>query len=104
LKGYAHIAHFFSTFEWWKLEPHDELVNNGAFCLAETGRMYVVYLPRGGVVSVKVDSGRYRVKWFNPRNGEYSTVPTAEGATWTSPVASDQQDWVLLLTRIGADR
>jgi hypothetical protein len=53
---------------------------------------------------VKVDSGRYRVKWFNPRNGEYSTVPTAEGATWTSPVASDQQDWVLLLTRIGADR
>ncbi len=104
LKGYAHMVHFFSTLEWWKAEPHDELVNNGAFCLAETGRVYVVYLPYGGDVSLRLDSGRYQVKWFNPRTGEYLTASTAEGATWTSPAASDNEDWILLFTRIQADR
>ena len=104
LKGYADIVHFFCGFEWWKAEAHDELVNNDAFCLAETGQVYVVYLPRGGHVSVKVVSGRYEAKWFNPRTGEYSTAPTAEDATWTSPAVSDNEDWVLLLTRIQPDR
>ena len=37
LKGYAHMVDFFTSFEWWKTEPHDELVNNGAYCLAEPG-------------------------------------------------------------------
>jgi len=30
LKGYERMVDFFSSFEWWKTEPHDELVNNGA--------------------------------------------------------------------------
>jgi hypothetical protein len=99
LKGYAHIVHFFTSFEWWKADPHDELVNNGAFCLAETGGVYVVYLPHGGDIRVRLQPGRYQVKWFNPRNGEYSTAGIVEGATWTSPAAPDNEDWVLLLTR-----
>ena len=37
LKGYAHMVHFFTSFEWWKANPHDELVNDGAFCLAGPG-------------------------------------------------------------------
>jgi hypothetical protein len=100
LKSYAFIVHFFSALEWWKAEPHDELVDHGAFCLAEIGRVYVVYLPRGGDVTVRLDPGRYGVQWFNPRSGEYVEAPTAEDATWTSPVASDDEDWVLLMTRI----
>ena len=104
LEGYAHMVQFFTSFEWWKAEPHDELVNNGAFCLAEAGRVYVVYLPRGGDVSVKLDSGGYQVKWFNPRSGEYSAAQTAENAIWTSPAAPDKEDWVLLLTKNQAAR
>jgi hypothetical protein len=104
LKGYAHMVHFFTSFEWWKADPHDELVNDGAFCLAETGRVYVVYLPHGGGISVKLGPGRYGVKWFNPRNGEYSPAGIAEGATWTSPAAPDNEDWVLLLTRTQEQR
>ena len=104
LKGYAHMVHFFTSFEWWKSEPHDELVNNGAFCLAETGKVYAVYLPHGADVTVKFEPGRYRVKWFNPRSGEYSNAGIADGATWTSPEAPDNEDWVLLLTRTEADR
>jgi hypothetical protein len=81
------------------VEPHDELVNNGAFCLAETGRLYVIYLPHGGNVSVQLEPGRYQAKWFNPRTGEYLDTPGTEGGTWTSPPAPDKEDWALLLTR-----
>lgn len=104
LNGYAHMVHFFTGFEWWKMEPHDELVDNGAYCLAESGRTYVVYLPRGGDVNLRLDPGSYQARWFNPRNGDYSTVSIAEGVTWKSPIASDKEDWVLLLTRIGGGR
>ena len=45
LKGYEHMVDFFTSFEWWKTEPHDELVNNGAYCLAKPGEIYAVYLP-----------------------------------------------------------
>ena len=45
LKGYGHMVDFFTSFEWWKTEPHDELVNNGAYCLAKPGEIYAVYLP-----------------------------------------------------------
>lgn len=97
LKGYAHMVHFFTSFEWWKAEPHDELVNNGAFCLAEPGRLYVIYMPHGGSINAKLEPGRYEEKWFNPRNGEYSDAPVAVGPVWTSPSATDGSDWVILL-------
>lgn len=99
LKGYAHLLHFFTSFEWWKADPHDELVNSGAFCLAEPGSRYVIYLPNGGSVTVRLDIGRYGVKWFNPRTGEYSNASVAEGPAWTSSPAPDEFDWVILLTR-----
>ena len=104
LKGYAHMADFFTSFEWWKAEPHDELVNNGAFCLEQTGRTYVVYLPHGGDFVIRLEPGRYAARWFNPRNGEYSPSTIAEGPTWHSSLASDNEDWVLLLARTQADR
>ncbi len=46
--GYGHMVDFITSFEWWKTEPHDELVDNGNYCLAEPGRTYAVYLPKGG--------------------------------------------------------
>jgi hypothetical protein len=99
LKGYAHMVHFFTSFACWKADPHDELVNNGAFCLAELGRLYVIYLPHGGNVTARLEPGRYEVKWFSPRSGEYSTAPVVEGPMWTSPAAPDGEDWVILLVR-----
>ncbi len=100
LKGYAHMVHFFKSFEWWRAEPHDELVNNGAFCLTEPGRLYVAYLPHGGDINLKLDSGRYQAKLFNARNGEYSAISIAEGPLWRSPAVPKGEDWVYLLTRI----
>jgi Protein of unknown function (DUF4038)/Domain of unknown function (DUF5060)/Putative collagen-binding domain of a collagenase len=99
LQGYAHMVKFFTNFEWWKADPHDELVNRGAFCLAEPGKVYAIYLPHGGAVNVKLEPARYTVQWFNPRTGAYSTAGFAEGGNWTSSAATDSGDWVLLLAR-----
>ena len=51
LAGYAHMVDFMTSFEWWKTEPHDELVDAGNWCLAEPGRTYAVYLPKAGKVT-----------------------------------------------------
>ncbi len=99
LQGYAHMVDFFTSYEWWKAEPHDELVNNGDFCLAEPGKLYVVYLPMGGSVTVNLEPGQYQATWFNARNGERLAIAAAKGPAWTSPPAPDSGDWALLLKR-----
>ncbi len=99
LKGYQHMVDFFSSFEWWKTEPHDELVNNGAYCLAKPGETYAVYLPKGGDVSIKLEPGSYEAKWFNAFTGETAPLPPAEGPVWTSPKAPGWLDWALLLQK-----
>ena len=45
LQGYAHMVDFFTSFDWWKTEPHDELVNRGNYCLAKPGEMYARLSP-----------------------------------------------------------
>ena len=97
--GYGHMVDFFTGFDWWKTEPHDELVDNGNYCLAETGKIYAVYLPAAGKVTVKLEPGRYRASWFAALTGEKVALPDAEGPLWTSPPAPDQNDWALLLLR-----
>lgn len=97
LNGYAHMVDFFTSFEWWKTEPHDELVNNGAYCVSELGRTYAVYLPKGGKVSVELKPGRYRAEWFSAMTGETVPIGTVDGPSWTSPAAPDGNDWALLL-------
>jgi len=48
LQGYSHMGDFFTSFDWWKTNPHDELVSSGDFCLSEPGEIYAVYLPKVG--------------------------------------------------------
>lgn len=99
LRGYAHMVDFFTSFEWWKTEPHDELVSNGNYCLAEPGQIYAVYLPHGGRTIIHLAAGSYRGTWFNPSTGERIPLPPASGPVWNSPTTPDNNDWALLLQR-----
>jgi hypothetical protein len=99
LKGYEHMVDFFTSFEWWKTEPHDELVNNGAYCLAKPGEIYAVYLPKGGDVTIKLEPGSYEATWFSAFTGEKVPLPPVEGPVWTSPKAPGWLDWALLLEK-----
>ena len=62
-------------------------MNHGAYCLAQPGETYAVYLPKGGDVSIKLEPGSYEAKWFNACTGETATLPPVEGQVWTSPQA-----------------
>jgi hypothetical protein len=104
--GYGHIVDFFTGFEWWKANPHDELVDGGNYCLAEPGKLYAIYLPHAGKVSVRLEPGSYRAEWFNATSGQ--RIPLAEdavGPTWSSPEPPDEsswrntRDWALLLKK-----
>jgi Protein of unknown function (DUF4038) len=99
--GYGHMVDFFTSFEWWKTEPHDELVNRGNYCLAVPGETYAVYLPKGGTVSVRLQPGRYEGKWFRTTTGERLALPPIDGGSWTSPESPDDRDWALLVQRKG---
>jgi hypothetical protein len=104
--GYGHIVDFFTRFEWWKTSPHDELVNNGNYCLADPGNLYAIYLPHGGELKIQLAPGKYRGEWFNANSGQrIELTEDIDGAPWTSPGPPEAsgwpgvQDWALLLQR-----
>jgi Protein of unknown function (DUF4038)/Domain of unknown function (DUF5060)/Putative collagen-binding domain of a collagenase len=99
LQGYGHMLDFFTSFEWWKTNPHDELVNAGNYCLAKPGEIYAAYLPKGGAVTIHLLPGNYEAAWFNPMTGEWLSLPPIAGTSWTSPTAPSANDWALLLRR-----
>jgi len=97
--GYGHMVDFITSIEWWKTEPHDELVDNGAYCLAKPGETYAVYLPKGGKVTIRLEPGTYDAVWFSALSGESIAIGGANGPSWTSPDSPDRNDWALLLRR-----
>jgi len=99
LEYYARMVDFFMGFQWWNTEPRNDLVDNGAMCLAETGNIYAIYLPSGGNVTVNLEQGSYKANWLNPRTGEIMDIPPADGPVWTSPNAPDDGDWLLFLKK-----
>jgi hypothetical protein len=114
LKGYEHMVDFFTSFEWWKTEPHDELVSNGVYCLAKPGEIYAVYLPLRplcgnrehfgynescGEITVKLEPGTYEAEWFNTNTGEIVPQPPVQGAVWRIPNPPGWLDWALLLQK-----
>ena len=101
--GYGHIVEFFTSFEWWKTNPHDELVNDGNYCLADPGNVYAIYLPRGGKATLQLGSGKYHAEWFNATSGQrYRTTEDVTGPSWTSsdpPDEAGSPDWAILLRK-----
>jgi Protein of unknown function (DUF4038)/Domain of unknown function (DUF5060) len=95
--GYGHMVDFFTSFQWWKTNPHDELVSAGNYCLADPGKTYVVYVPHPGQVTVQLQKGTYAAYWFSATTGERIDLPDVQDSSWTSPPAPDANDWAILL-------
>ncbi len=113
-KGYGHMVDFFTSFEWWKTEPHDELVSHGAYCLAKPGEIYALYVPlrplcgnpehfgyqsECGEITIKLGPGTYSAKWFSATTGEIVALPAVQGPAWTLPKPPGWLDWALLLEK-----
>jgi len=101
LEGYGRIVEFFAGFEWWRAEPRNDLVSDGAMALAEPGKACAVYLPSGGRTTLRLERGIYRVERFDPRTGERRALDPAVGPEWTAPEAPAGEDWAFLLRREG---
>lgn len=99
LDGYAHMVEFFEGFDWWKTEPHDELVTGRAYCLAQPGETYAAYLPHGGRTTIDLAEGAFDAEWFDATTGRTRPLGTVEGPRWTSPDSPGPGDWALLLRR-----
>jgi hypothetical protein len=54
-----------------KMVPENDLASS-AYCLAEKGKEYLVYLPEGNEVTVNLTDASHglNVEWFNPNTGE----------------------------------
>jgi hypothetical protein len=86
--------------------PLDGIVGAAAgACLGVPGRLYVVHLPSaaGAIVDLSAVSGRFRVRWFNPRTGgvpSEGTVASVAGGGVASlglPPLDTSSDWVAIL-------
>jgi len=71
------------------------------WCLGKKGLLYLVYMLKGGSVSLNLssDTETYRVKWFNPATGELledKNSPRKAGGI-VSLTAPDENDWLLWL-------
>jgi len=94
-----HLHTFFTSLPWWLLDPHDERVtaNGGyAYCLADAGKIYVVYVVGGKGAILKPDNGEYSVARYDPRTGQSIELPAVAGDL-VPLVAPDHQDWVFLV-------
>jgi len=102
-KAPAQLRHLRETFEsipYSLMEPHNELVGRGAFCLAEEGQVYLAYLPDGAetVLRAKPFARGHAVTWINPRTGERkSSGRTTEANVFLQPPSPE--DWAVLIRK-----
>ena len=90
-----------STLEFWKMKPHNEVVagSKEAYCLAELDKQYLIYLPEGGTLSLKLPQGLYQSNWFNPQNAVTHITQSLSGGSTIKINAPNNNDWVLVITR-----
>jgi hypothetical protein len=91
---------------FYETENHDELVNDSDYCLADPGKLYIVYLKSGkGNINLNDANGNFQIRWYDPRNGgnlqKGKTENVKGGKTVGLSGAPDNpnEDWVVLINK-----
>ncbi|HEY5911349.1 MAG TPA: DUF4038 domain-containing protein [Verrucomicrobiae bacterium] len=107
-----HLADFFRGLEWWRLEPHHDVILNQAddptkrMVLAKSaaGDLAVAYLPDNPAITIEMSSfpAPMRWRWFNPATGEAqgSQDSTDRPGQKTFQRPSDWEDALLVLVQV----
>ncbi|OHB77211.1 MAG: hypothetical protein A2Z25_19965 [Planctomycetes bacterium RBG_16_55_9] len=102
-KAPAQLRHLRETFEslpYPTMVPHNELVGEGAFCLAKEGDIYLVYIPDGKetVLRAAPATQGFKITWINPRTGRQINPrkATTEKITLRPP---SPEDWAAIVKR-----
>ena len=81
------------------------ILNQDAYCFAEPGRVYAIYLPSGGTTKLNLANykGRFSVQWYNPRAGgrlQVGSIKEIVGPgliTIGQPPKDSDKDWAVLI-------
>ncbi len=92
---------------FWEMEPDNSLASGAkdVRVLARADSIYAVQLPAGGNAALKLGSGTYTVRWYDPRAGgelQAGTVDTVRGPGVKSigrPPSDVGRDWIALVKR-----
>lgn len=89
-----------------EMAPDNALTSNPkAYCLAQPGQIYAIYLLEGGSANLNVASGTYSVRWYNPRAGGellHGSVRQITGPAPQSigqPPKESEKDWAVLVRK-----
>lgn len=100
-KAPAQLRYLRETFEsipYSLMEPHNELVGKGAFCLATEGNIYLVYLAEVDetVLDVKKAGQNCKITWIDPRTGKHAnSADTTKGKVVLR--APSPSDWAAII-------
>lgn len=122
----GNVKRILESLEYWRLEPHDELLASGAprtadratqvevgdrhvtrtqapattyWCLADPGRTYLVYV-RGTTLPVRVTiapGGTMKATRHDPRDAAAENVPVTINSGNATLMPPDERDWVFVL-------
>jgi hypothetical protein len=111
LELYGHLHDFFTSITWWELVPDTNLVvavqphpaakdksqgPSPTFAARNAeGDLAVVYVPEGGVVTLRGDLLKDQLKplWYSPADGGMRNARALRQRVYRTPTA---EDWVLL--------
>jgi len=96
---------FHDYLPFWEMKPNDDLLaSDDAYCFAQEGKIYAVYLPGGGTTQINLKSNNvFTIHWFNPRTGsklETGTKDIISGSGFVAlgnPPYEEDKDWVVLI-------
>ena len=83
------------------MKPMNEIVEavegRHAWCLAEPGHEYLIYLESRGAVNARIEGGPYCVEWINAQDTSQRRPAemTVDGGNLRSP--DDGDDWLVRL-------
>jgi len=108
----AAVEFFHQHLPFHEMHSADELAEDGRqYVMTGRGRVFAVYMPRGSDgARLRLEPGRYMVRWFNPREGgplgvsgePEVRVEQGDGPTAIVRTGRDaERDWVVLLNRVG---
>jgi len=71
------------------------------WCLADTGKSYLVYALQGGEIRLDLKGGKgsYQARWLDPRGGSLTGAGTVQGGGTVTFHAPGPDDWALWLSR-----
>jgi hypothetical protein len=100
----ATLHDFLSKLPYWRMQPFAGMTGD-AVAIGEPGKTYVVYLPHGGSVTVRLEAlaGGYTARWFNPRAGTFGARFEVKGGETVELDAPDVSDWTLLIEASGRE-